>query len=58
MEKWRKRFEAPQDSLSQEQKSLVRHFHYQFPPPSTKSFSKFSNVDPILLKGNVATVAI
>jgi len=60
MDKWKQKFQSCNRSLEDDEKQIARSYHYRLFPSmmstSTKPFSKFSTVDPILLKGNTGEV--
>ncbi len=60
MDKWKQKFEECNRSVEDDEKKIARSYHYRFWPSmmgtSAKSVSKFSTVDPILLKGNSGEV--
>ena len=62
MDKWKHKFEGCNRSLEDDGKKIALSYHYRLSPSmlgtSTKSFSKFSTVDPILLKGNAGEVGL
>ncbi len=61
LQKWRHKFEQSNKSAEDSQKQYQTHFHYSFGPRAKRqkggrAGSGFSNVDPILLRGNAGEV--
>ena len=65
MEKWKKKFEDSNKKTIDAMQKIQRSYHYNFfvpaeeekkENPKAKSYSRFTTVDPILLKGNTSTV--